>query len=152
MRARMRLLCIALAILTLPFVALPATAAPTCVDATACAGEATQACGGPSPYGDGWDGFTGAWGNVSGVEYGAGGWDRCLEGDWAVGAFVNMDQIPAGGYQTVQVRFDASQRAARACYVSAGAYGWESNFLTFLCPTTVDREMVPNPGWGSVAS
>lgn len=149
--ARMRLLSIALAFLTLPLLALPASAAPTCVDATFCAGEARQACGGPSAYGDGWDGFTGVWGNASGVEYGAGGWDRCLDGDWAAGAFVNVDQWPLGGYETVQARFDSSDRAARACYVSAGAYGWWSQFTTIPCPTT-DRDLLPEPAWGNLTA
>ncbi len=144
---RAALLALAGLLLLLPFAATPASAAPACAGVTVCAGEATQACGGPSAYGDGWTGFTGAWGDASGVEYGAGGWDRCAEGDWAAGAFVNLDDFPAGGYQTVQARFDASQTSARPCYLSAGAYGWQSQFVTVLCPPAL-RGVLPDPGWG----
>lgn len=128
-----------------------ATAAPVCApDGTVCAGESTQACGGPSAYGDGWDGFTGVWGEVEGVEFGVGGWDRCYPGNWAAGAFVNMDEFPAGGYQTAQARFDYSPTAARDCYLSGGLYGWRSQYSTFLCPDTQDDIPIPNPGWGSL--
>lgn len=127
-----------------------ASAAPVCAGTTVCAGEATQACGGPSAYGDGWDGFTGVWGQAQGVEYGAGGWDRCYPGDWATGAFVNVDAWPAGGYQTLQARFDYAPDAARDCYLSGGLYGWRSQYVTFLCPDSEDDLPIPNPGWGSV--
>jgi hypothetical protein len=129
-----------------------AAAAPTCLDMTLCTGEATQACGDPAPYADGWDGFTGAWGTHAGVEYGVGGWDRCEPGDWAVGAFVNWDSFPLGRYETIQARFDHAPNAARECYLSGGAYGYRSQFVTFLCPQSMELVDTPNPGWGSVLS
>lgn len=130
----------------------PAAAQSVCApNNAACAGEATQFCGGPAPYGDGWDGFTGVWGETAGVEYGAGGWDRCYPGYWSAGTFVNMDRWPAGGYQNAQVRFDWSPSSARPCYTSAGAYGWQTTSYAYGCPDEDDVVIpMPDPGWGNV--
>lgn len=135
-----------------PLAVVPLAAAATCAPMNAaCAGEAVQACGGPAPYGDGWDGFTGAWGEAAGVEYGAGGWDRCYPGYWSVGTFVNMDRFPAGGYQNAQVRFDYSPTGGRPCYTSAGVYGWETYSYFVACPDNYAIvENMPDPGWGHV--
>lgn len=147
----MRLLTLLFGLLLVPLIPLAptATAEAECVDTTLCAGEASQTpCGGPAPYGDGWDNFTGVWGETAGIEYGAGGWDRCYPGYWSAGAFVNMDEFPLGQYETVQARFDYSPTAARPCYLSAGAYGYKTQFALVRCP---DGEVPdPNPGWGSV--
>lgn len=144
----------------LPLASIPAaSAAPSCAPAngqvqTVCAGNAHQACGGPSAYGDGWDGFTGVWGqtnnsSANNVEFGAGGWDRCYPDDWAAGAFVNMDHFPAGSYQTVQARFDSSPHSARPCYVSAGVYGYRTSSYAYGCPDEDEVPLpIPNPGWG----
>ncbi|HET6404837.1 MAG TPA: hypothetical protein VFH78_09330, partial [Candidatus Thermoplasmatota archaeon] len=148
----MRTLVLALATLFLLHAAPTAPAQATCAPgAILCAGEATQACGGPAPYGDGWDGFTGAWGETAGVEYGAGGWDRCAAGYWSAGAFVNMDHAPTERYQTVQARFDWSPTGARPCYVSAGAYGGVSRSASWGCPDDWPvYAYVPDPRWGNV--
>lgn len=148
-----RFLAILTLLLAVPFVPATAAQAVCSPNEEACAGEALQACGGPSAYGDGWDGFTGVWGNVSGVEYGVGGWDRCYPDSWSAGAFVNMDDLPtdAREYETVQARFDWSPSSARPCYLSGGAYGFVTLKHQIGCP---DEDTVfvpvPNPGWGSV--
>lgn len=149
----MRFPLLAVLVLLAPLAILHvATAQAVCApNNAACAGETLQACGGPSPYGDAWDGFTGVWGEAAGVEYGAGGWDRCYPGFWSTGAFVNMDDPPAGSYQTAQARFDWSPTGGRPCYLSAGVYG----FVTFgpfvPCPDEDDVAIpMPNPGWGQV--
>jgi hypothetical protein len=146
----MRAVVLLLASLALLSFTPDAEGAPTCLQGGAlCAGEATQSCGGPSAYADGWDGFTGVWGEAAGVEYGAGGWDRCLDGDWAVGAFVNMDRFPLGGYQTVQARYDHTHSGGRDCYVSGGLYGHRNQYFTSPCALAVPDW---NPGWGHVLS
>lgn len=154
----------------------PASAQATCVDVAVCAGETTQSpCNGPSPKQDPWDGFTGAWGNVtatknatgvggfgntSSLEWGAGGWSRCYDTEWAAGAFVNFDELTGkDNYLTVMVRIDVTQRNARDCYAGGGIYGggtWRdlSRDYYYPCPESVKAEDLPpeaqDPGWGNV--